>query len=505
MDKEIKSKPEASTEQIPEEKNEDEMADRRSTTSSPGGAGVLAKRVQRQLSRAQEKVLQKLGKTEETKDEEFEQYCQDLSQQQADGNKFLKDLKAYCTSVKAMRETSRRLSNTLMSIYNSDLQGDEDLKVIVAKEEPLWTSYEEGLADQCVRIMENYMSQFPEVKEKVAKRGRKLVDYDSTRHHLEMLQNAKKKDEVKISKAKEELNITERIFEDINTELKEALPAIYQSRIGCYVAVVQSISSLRDIFYHEMCTLNHEVYSVMKNLEAQHSVEVVAIRALQCSGSKKRRSRILLSPVKTTFPSLTRKFSFRQSDKGKESDSAHYKGHQDMAGKKASGTLEQQSRSPSKASRALSTEVGSSEYNDSELNFRGSNESVPERKSEAEAETERNESKPRQSSEKPGLKDRKEDEEKVEEEKDTDFSGAGLNQSDTFSESMRSNQNVEPSTCLGTHGDFQQRGENGEASEDLGSDVDDTEDTSGEASNKIASGLLSKVKRKSLRHILHIN
>lgn len=37
-------------------------------------------------------------------------------------------------------------------------------------------------------------------QERVAKRGRKLVDYDSARHHLEALQGAKKKDEAKIAK-----------------------------------------------------------------------------------------------------------------------------------------------------------------------------------------------------------------------------------------------------------------------------------------------------------------
>lgn len=39
-------------------------------------------------------------------------------------------------------------------------------------------------------------------QERVSKRGRKLVDYDSARHHLEAVQSAKKKDEVKISKVK---------------------------------------------------------------------------------------------------------------------------------------------------------------------------------------------------------------------------------------------------------------------------------------------------------------
>lgn len=35
---------------------------------------------------------------------------------------------------------------------------------------------------------------------RIAKRGRKLVDYDSARHHYESLQTAKKKDEAKIAK-----------------------------------------------------------------------------------------------------------------------------------------------------------------------------------------------------------------------------------------------------------------------------------------------------------------
>lgn len=39
-------------------------------------------------------------------------------------------------------------------------------------------------------------------QERVAKRSRKLVDYDSSRHHLEAVKNAKKKDEAKIAKVK---------------------------------------------------------------------------------------------------------------------------------------------------------------------------------------------------------------------------------------------------------------------------------------------------------------
>lgn len=38
------------------------------------------------------------------------------------------------------------------------------------------------------------------VQTRIAKRSRKLVDYDSARHHLEALQSSKRKDEGRITK-----------------------------------------------------------------------------------------------------------------------------------------------------------------------------------------------------------------------------------------------------------------------------------------------------------------
>ncbi|CAL8335855.1 unnamed protein product [Merluccius merluccius] len=264
----------------------------------------LARRVQKSLNRAQEKVLQKLGKTMETKDEQFEQCSQNLSKQQADGVRLSKDVKAYFTAVKAIHESSKRLSQTLKDVYESDWNGGEDLSDIIEKEDLMWNDYEEKMSDQIVRTMENYTSQFPEVKERVAKRGRKLVDYDSTRHHLEALQGAKKKDDGKIAKADEEFNKAQNVFEELNNELREELPVLYQSRIGCYVTVFQNISNLRDVFYKEMSVLNHELYNVMKKLETQYSGKAFIIKGLNSSKSKKKKSIVISNPIpcNTAFP-----------------------------------------------------------------------------------------------------------------------------------------------------------------------------------------------------------
>ncbi|TSW75989.1 Bridging integrator 2 [Bagarius yarrelli] len=166
------------------------------------GAGILAKKFQKSMNRAQEKT---------------------------DALRLYKDVKSYHNAVKAMQDTSKRLSQTLKDVYESDWQGVDDLSVIMESEDLLWNDYGEKLSDQVVRTVENYTSQFPEVKERVAKRGRKLVDYDSARHHLESLQSAKKRDEAKISKAEEEFSRAQNVFEDINTELREELPVLYQS------------------------------------------------------------------------------------------------------------------------------------------------------------------------------------------------------------------------------------------------------------------------------------
>ncbi|XP_022601264.1 bridging integrator 2-like isoform X3 [Seriola dumerili] len=283
------------------------MADNKMGPNLQAGAGFLAKRVQKSLNRAQEKVLQKLGKTMETKDEQFELCFQNLNKQQMDGGRLFKDVKAYYTAVKAVHETSKRLSQTLRDIYESDWNGVEDLAVITESEDLLWNDYEEKMSDQIVRTMENYTSQFPEVKERVAKRGRKLVDYDSARHHLEALHSAKKKDDAKIAKAEEEFNKAQNVFEEINKELREELPVLYQSRIGCYVTVFQNVSNLRDVFYKEMSVLNRELYNVMKKLETQHSGKAFIIKGLNSSTStksKKRKSLVISNPIpcNTAFP-----------------------------------------------------------------------------------------------------------------------------------------------------------------------------------------------------------
>ncbi|XP_010340500.1 myc box-dependent-interacting protein 1 isoform X13 [Saimiri boliviensis] len=280
-------------------------------------AGKIASNVQKKLTRAQEKVLQKLGKADETKDEQFEQCVQNFNKQLTEGTRLQKDLRTYLASVKAMHEASKKLNECLQEVYEPDWPGRDEANKIAENNDLLWMDYHQKLVDQALLTMDTYLGQFPDIKSRIAKRGRKLVDYDSARHHYESLQTAKKKDEAKIAKpvsllekaapqwcqgklqahlvaqtnllrnqAEEELIKAQKVFEEMNVDLQEELPSLWNSRVGFYVNTFQSIAGLEENFHKEMSKLNQNLNDVLVSLEKQHGSNTFTVKAQPRKKSK---------------------------------------------------------------------------------------------------------------------------------------------------------------------------------------------------------------------------
>ncbi|XP_026563755.1 myc box-dependent-interacting protein 1 isoform X3 [Pseudonaja textilis] len=253
-------------------------------------AGKIASNMQKKLTRAQEKVLQKLGKADETKDEQFEQCVQNFNKQLSEGSKLQKDLRTYLTSVKAMHEASKRLTECLQDVYEPDWPGRDDTNKIGENNDLLWTDFHQKLVDQALLTMDTYLGQFPDIKSRIAKRGRKLVDYDSARHHYESLQTAKKKDEAKIAKAEEELVKAQKVFEEMNIDLQEELPSLWNSRVGFYVNTFQSIAGLEENFHKEMSKLNQNLNDVLVTLEKEHATSTYPVKAQPSDSTKANKT-----------------------------------------------------------------------------------------------------------------------------------------------------------------------------------------------------------------------
>ncbi|XP_012511920.1 PREDICTED: amphiphysin isoform X1 [Propithecus coquereli] len=240
--------------------------------------GIFAKNVQKRLNRAQEKVLQKLGKADETKDEQFEEYVQNFKRQEAEGTRLQRELRGYLAAIKGMQEASMKLTESLHEVYEPDWYGREDVKMVGEKCDVLWEDFHQKLVDGSLLTLDTYLGQFPDIKNRIAKRSRKLVDYDSARHHLEALQSSKRKDEGRISKAEEEFQKAQKVFEEFNVDLQEELPSLWSRRVGFYVNTFKNVSSLEAKFHKEIAVLCHKLYEVMMKLGDQHADKAFTIQ-----------------------------------------------------------------------------------------------------------------------------------------------------------------------------------------------------------------------------------
>ncbi|XP_006788680.1 myc box-dependent-interacting protein 1 isoform X3 [Neolamprologus brichardi] len=282
-------------------------------------AGKVASNVQKKLTRAQEKVLQKLGKADETKDVAFEEGVINFNKQYTEGSKLQRDLRAYLEAVKAMHESSKNLQACLADMYEQDWYGKNEVDSIVEDCDVLWTDYHQKLVDHALISMDTYLGQFPDIKTRIAKRDRKLVDYDSARHNYAVTHKTKKKDGgIKITKpsslleratpgwaqgilsahnvaqsslsrsqAEEELERAQKVFEEINADLQEELPSLWNSRVGFYVSTFQSLAGFEEKFHKEMSRLDQDMYDILEKLEETDTTSKTGICGASSSGANR--------------------------------------------------------------------------------------------------------------------------------------------------------------------------------------------------------------------------
>ncbi|KAK1789023.1 hypothetical protein P4O66_014976, partial [Electrophorus voltai] len=273
-------------------------------------------------------VLQKLGKADETKDLAFEEGVINFNKQLAEGTKLQKDLRAYLAAVKAMHESSSRLQECLADMYDPDWYGKEEMDSTIEDSDLLWTDFHQKLVDHALISMDTYLGQFPDIKARIAKRDRKLVDYDSARHNFAAVNKGKKKEGgIKISKpaslleratpgwaqgilsahnvaqsnlsrcqAEEELERAQKVFEDINIDLQEELPSLWNSRVGFYVNTFQSVAGLEEKFHRETGKLSQNMHDILVKLENQDMSRSVSCFSLLFSSDQTQDTNHTLSP-----------------------------------------------------------------------------------------------------------------------------------------------------------------------------------------------------------------
>ncbi|XP_030386984.1 myc box-dependent-interacting protein 1 isoform X5 [Scaptodrosophila lebanonensis] len=232
---------------------------------------MLAKSVQKHAGRAKEKILQNLGKVDRTADEIFDDHLNNFNRQQASANRLQKEFNNYIRCIRAAQTASKSLMDAVCEIYEPQWSGYEALQAQTAASESLWLDFAHKLGDQVLIPLNTYTGQFPEMKKKVEKRNRKLIDYDGQRHSFQNLQgNAnKRKDDVKLTKGREQLEEARRTYEILNTELHDELPALYDSRILFLVTNLQTLFATEQVFHSETSKIYAELEAIVDKLATE--------------------------------------------------------------------------------------------------------------------------------------------------------------------------------------------------------------------------------------------
>ncbi|KAG7523903.1 amphiphysin isoform X2 [Solea senegalensis] len=223
-------------------------------------------------------VLQKLGKADETKDEQFEQVVVNFRRQETEGSRLQREMKSYMSAIKGMQQASINLTKSLHEVYEPDWHGKDDVMSIGKDCDALWEDFHNKLVDSTLLNLDEYLQFFPDLKTRVSKRSRKLIDYDSARHHMETLQVSGMKNDRKMIKAEEELKKAQKVFDELNVGLQDELPTLWDSRVGFYIGTFKSVTSLEAKFHREISLVCRQLYEVMTKLAEQHSDKMFTIQ-----------------------------------------------------------------------------------------------------------------------------------------------------------------------------------------------------------------------------------
>ncbi|XP_050327054.1 amphiphysin isoform X3 [Bactrocera neohumeralis] len=264
-----------------------------------------------------DRILQNLGKVDRTADDIFDDHLNNFNRQQTNANRLQKEFNNYIRCIRAAQTASKSLMDAISEIYEPHWVGYDALQAQTGAAESLWQDFAHKLADQVLIPLNTYTGQFPEMKKKVDKRNRKLIDYDGQRHSFQSLQaNAnKRKDDVKLTKGREQLEEARRTYEILNTELHDELPALYDSRILFLVTNLQTLFATEQVFHNETAKIYSELEAI---------VDKLATDSQRGSNTLRKQTSKFMESTAFSAPSPTKTSPFKQMNNTNTTNNSNY-------------------------------------------------------------------------------------------------------------------------------------------------------------------------------------
>ncbi|TEB38271.1 BAR-domain-containing protein [Coprinellus micaceus] len=210
------------------------------------------------VSRAGTTLLQKTGQIERTVDRGFVEEEEKYRVFEKECQALQKDSKAYWDAMKAMTAAQGRIADTIEVFYGGTERGSEGAMAGHAYKraaDELDSSFNRELdVPYRTAILEpvgKMAAYFPIVNEHIAKRNKKLLDYDSTRSKYDKLVNKPPEDPTKLPRAEQEKNDAEEVYKMLNDQLINELPMFLDLRVPYFDPSFEAMIRMQSKFAEE--------------------------------------------------------------------------------------------------------------------------------------------------------------------------------------------------------------------------------------------------------------
>lgn len=287
-----------------------------------GPSSKLTRLVGKKASRVKEILLQNLGKADKTTDELFKIYEENFYKQQTQAAKLQKEFKTYIQALKNSQDAGKSLNDFIQQSTGDYQSARHDLICEnLSQLEHLNEDLMEKLRGQVLISVNEYLTQFKELRVKIAKRRRKLIDFDSSRRVYELALAAVNKKRIqqaansgsqqapsggfrsslflsatggserqegdninsatsqlvngaRLLKLREQYNYCKIMYETINSELHEELPMVYEKEMKNLLMTLQNYFSLEAQFHSNAGKLFATSSDVIDDLPTMSSSSV---------------------------------------------------------------------------------------------------------------------------------------------------------------------------------------------------------------------------------------
>jgi len=210
------------------------------------------------VNRAGTTLLQKTGQIERTVDREFEDEEAKYRVFEKECQALQKESKAYWDAMRAMTSAQQRIGETLETFYSAADSASEGAMAGHAYKrsvDDLDTSFSRELdGPYRTTILEplgKMNAYFPVVNEHIAKRNKKMLDYDSARSRLRKLIDKPSEDPTKLPRAQQENDEAKEFFDLMNEQLITELPQLLDLRIPYFDPSFEAMIRMQAKFAEE--------------------------------------------------------------------------------------------------------------------------------------------------------------------------------------------------------------------------------------------------------------